>query len=259
MPEGPEVKLNSVALSKAISNSVLADFIVESGRYTRNPLVGLENFRKTLPAKVIGTGCHGKFMYVIFDNGWNLWSSKRSGHTRVKFQAGDTVVYYNDIRNFGTLKFIYGAHELKKKLKKLGLDLLSSKVSPREFLSKLRIHDGKNICKVMMNQNVLAGVGNYIKSEALWIAKMNPNKLVSDFEDYELLELKEAIAHVMRSSYENDGATFLTHTGFSGRKGRYKERFACYNRKIDVDGNQVTKTKTPDGRTTYWSAERQGE
>ena len=267
MPEGPEVKKNAVALSRAVSGSDLLEFKVLSGRYTRNVLFGLEDFRATLPCSIIGTGCHGKFMYIIFNNGWNLWSTlgmtgiwskNKSKHTRACLSTSKGDVFFNDIRNFGTLKFVYGKHELLKKINSLGMDLLSEEVNEEFFISCLRKRDNKNICKVLMNQAVLAGVGNYIKAEALWISRIDPNCTVSDLEDFQLLELKYSIEQIMKSSYEYGGATFLTHSDFSGQKGEYTHRFLCYNRETDADGNAVIKSKTPDGRTTHWSKERQG-
>ncbi len=268
MPEGPEVKRNAVALSKFLSGAALKSVDVVSGRYTRKALPGLGYFRENTPCKILGVGCHGKFIYIMFNNGWNLWSTlgmtgvwsqKPSKHTRFKIDSSLGEIYYNDIRNFGTLKFVYGKNELIKKLDTLGLDLLSQEVDPNDFISAVRKHDSKNICKVLMNQGVLAGVGNYIKAEALWISRINPMLKVSQLEDFQLLELKEALQCVMTSSYDHGGATFLTHVDFSGYKGQYTDRFLCYNRKIDADGNHVVKTKTPDGRTTHWSKERQGD
>jgi DNA-formamidopyrimidine glycosylase len=268
MPEGPEVKRNALALSKMISKSRLKKFDIISGRYTRNVLYGHEKFSAELACDVIGAGCHGKFIYVIFNNGWNLWSTlgmtgiwseNESKHTRVCMQTSKGNVFYNDIRNFGTLKLVYGKHALLKKIDSLGMDLLSQEVPESYFISELRKRDKKNICKVLMDQSILAGVGNYIKAEALWICRINPDRSVSDLEDFQLLELKYTIEEIMKSSYEHGGATFLTHSDFSGQKGQYTNRFLCYNRKTDVEGNVVTKSKTPDGRTTHWSKERQGE
>lgn len=269
MPEGPEVKRNSVDLSKFLSASTVEDAEVVSGRYSRNPLVGLDEFKSCLPTRVNGAGCHGKFMYILFSNGWNLWSTlgmsgiwskETTKHTRFKLVLNDSSdVYYNDIRNFGTLKFVYGASSLVGKLETLGLDLLSHDIDPEEFIQLMRKKDGKNICKVMMDQSVLAGVGNYVKAEALWMSEMDPRKKVEDFEDFHLLSLKESVESVLRSSYEHGGATFLTHSDFLGRKGNYTGRFLCYNRKVDAEGNAVEKIKTPDGRTTHWSPERQGD
>ena len=267
MPEGPEVKRNAVALSKMLSNQNITEATIVSGRYTRNELKGFDDFSADLPCRVIGVGCHGKFIYFMFNNGWNLWSTlgmtgvwsqKPSKHTRFKFATDSFETYYNDIRNFGTLKFVYGKTSLLAKLNSLGIDLLSQTVSCSDFIAKLRKHDHKNICKAIMDQSVLAGVGNYIKAEALWISKVNPLTTVSELEDFQLIELKDAIECVMSSSYEHGGATFLTHVDFAGYKGKYTSRFLCYNRKTDAEGNEVTKIKTPDGRTTHWSQKRQG-
>lgn len=267
MPEGPEVKRNAVALSKMLSSAALNRFELLTGRYTRNQLVGHAEFSKLLPCNIIGAGCHGKFIYVIFSNGWNLWSTlgmtgiwskNKTKHSRAVMHTSNGLVYYNDIRNFGTLKFVYGKHELLKKIGTLGMDLLSQEVDENVFISRLRKKDNKNVCKVLMDQSLLAGVGNYIKAEALWITKINPNSTIGDLEDFQLLDLKYAIEQIMQSSYEHGGATFLTHSDFAGEKGEYTHRFLCYNRKTDADGNPVIKLKTPDGRTTHWSKERQG-
>jgi len=268
MPEGPEVKKNSNSLARSISGKKIIEASVISGRYTKNELPGLEAFRKELPTKTIGVGCHGKFMFVIFNNDYNLWctfgmsgrwSENPTKHARFKmsFEEGPEV-FFNDIRNFGTLKLVKGRKALVSKLSSLGLDLLSDDVDPKQFLDRVRSKDGHNICKAVMNQSILAGVGNYIKAEALWMAKMDPRRTVSEFEDFELLNLKECIEQVMRSSFEHGGATFLTHRDFSGYRVGYSERFVCYNRKSDAEGNTVERIKTPDGRTTHWAPIRQG-
>ena len=75
MPEGPEVKRNASKLAEAISGKVLKNVNVISGRYTRNELVGLTSFTEQLPDKIIGVGVHGKFIYVICNSGYNLWST----------------------------------------------------------------------------------------------------------------------------------------------------------------------------------------
>jgi DNA-formamidopyrimidine glycosylase len=267
MPEGPEVKKNSSSLAHHISGRDITEAAVISGRYTRNELVGLDDFCTNLPTKAIGVGCHGKFMFAIFNNDYNLWctfgmtgrwSEAPTVHARFKMGFSDgTQVFFNDIRNFGTLKLVSGKNQLITKLNSLGLDLLSDNVGPKAFLDKIRSKNKHNICKVVMNQSILAGVGNYIKAESLWLAEIDPQKNVGDLEDFELLNLKECIEGVMKSSFHYGGATFLTHKDFSGQDGGYSERFVCYNRKIDADGNAVEKLKTPDGRTTYWAPKRQ--
>ena len=169
----------------------------------------------------------------------------------------DLEATIDDIRNFGTLKFVYGPNILKVRLQKLGPEMLSEDVESKIFIERLRKKDKWNITKALMDQSVVAGVGNYIKAESLWLAGISPQRDVSDITDGELILLNEAIKDIMRTSYKSGGATFLTHKNFSDEKGDYSSGFLCYNRKQDAEGNRVVKTKTPDGRTTHWSPVKQ--
>ena len=267
MPEGPEVKRIALDLSECTTGRYLQTVIVISGRYLKKKIDGYEKLIEGLPARVVGVGCHGKFLYLLMSNGVNIWSTlgmtgrwadRQSKYSRVRleFKCG-TCVYFDDIRNFGTLKFVYGPNLLQERLEKFGPDMLSEDVSPLRFISCLRKKDKWNITKAVMDQTIIAGVGNYIKAESLWLADINPHSTVKDLTDGELMLLNEAIKEVMRASYSSGGATFLTHKNFSDEKGDYSSRFLCYNRKQDAEGNRVIKTKTPDGRTTHWAPDKQ--
>ena len=108
-----------------------------------------------------------------------------------------------------------------------------------------------------MDQSVISGVGNYIKSDSLWLAKISPHRKVSSLADDELTRLNRAIRSIMVTSFESGGATIKTYKNFNGENGEYGSRFLAYNRAIDEDGNEIVKEKTKDGRTTHWSPERQ--
>ena len=267
MPEGPEVKRMGVDLSKTLSGKDITAVKILSGRYTKKTPDGLQLFLENLPMKIVGTGVHGKFLYILTSKGYNIWSTlgmtgrwsnSRTKHSRVELILSDkNSVFFNDQRNFGTFKMVYGPYKLKGKLKKLGPDMLSEEITASQFIERLRKKDEWNITKALMDQSVIAGVGNYIKAESLWLSGHSPLKNVSDFTDYDLVALCDAIQSIMLSSYEHGGATFLTHKNFSGSLGDYSHRFLCYNRKVDAEGNEVIKTKTPDGRTTHWSPNKQ--
>lgn len=262
MPEGPEVKKFGSDLAKVVSGKTLIDVNVLSGRYTKKPLPGLSEMLDHLPARVIGTGVHGKFLYWITETEYFLysslgmtghWGNTRLKHSRVslKFNDGSTV-YYTDQRNFGTLKFVYGRNELQKKIGKLGPDMLSEDVTHIKFAQQIRKKPTWTISKTIMNQAVVAGVGNYVKAEALWRAKISPHRKVETLSDIESNTLNECIKNVLRDSYELGGATLRSYKSFDGSEGQYARRFAVYNQKRDPNGLEVIKEKTDDGRTTHW-------
>ena len=249
-----------------MSGRVLESVEIMSGRYIKSPPDGFEEISDHFPLNVLGTGVHGKFMYWLFEKSWSAWSTlgmtgewsqKSSKHTRARFSLSDKEIYYNDIRNFGTLKFVQGPKPLIEKLQSLGPDLLSEECPPGLFIERLRKKNNKLIVQALMDQSVVAGVGNYIKSDSLWLAGISPHKRVAEITDRELFILNKSIREVMISSFDSGGATIYSYKQFNGSAGDYGSKFLVYNRKVDPLGNEVIKEKTKDGRSTYWSPEKQ--
>ena len=261
MPEGAEVKIIGEELARNVSSQTISEINILSGRYTKKPIPGYEYVQANLPLEVVGVGVHGKFIYWITRNDIFLyntlgmtgfWSKKKLNHSRVEIKLGNNSVFFNDQRNFGTLKFVEGRSNLIQKLKSLGPDLLSQEVSDEKFVDCLRKKEKWSVAKAIMDQSVVAGVGNYVKAEALWRARVSPHRIVADMSDTELSFLKKCCQEVLASSYSDGGASLKNYTRPDGTLGEYTSRFAVYNRTEDPDGNPVIKEQTTDGRTTHW-------
>jgi len=262
MPEGPEVKRIAEGLARVVSGKTIVSIEILSGRYTKKIPTGYEEFKANLPIRIVGAGCHGKFIYCICENENFLWSTlgmtgswnpAPMKHARFKMVFHDgSEVYFNDQRNFGTLKFVEGKHAMIKKLKSLGPDMLAEDVSDQQFRSSLQRKPKWGLAKAIMDQSVIAGVGNYIKSDALWLSRLSPKRVVNDLTDEELSELNRCIKLIIRESYESGGATIRSYSGFDGEEGEYARRFLVYNQSQDPDGNDVIREETSDGRTTHW-------
>ncbi len=167
--------------------------------------------------------------------------------------------HYKDTRKFGTFKFFEDKPDLllKKLEKDLGPDMLNENVDNGTFITQLRKKDNHNICKVIMNQKVIAGVGNYIKSEALYKAKIDPWKTVGMITDAELILLNQKIKEVIYSAYQSKGATFSDYELPDGTIGTYTFKFEVYNQRKDPNGHNVIREVTPDKRMTHWIKEVQ--
>ena len=158
MPEGPEVKITTDFLNNFTGKS-FHSFAVLSGRYTKTDGVPNTNFAY-LPAKIESVNCKGKFIYFSIVNGANskkyylfstlgmtgMWSRKKTKHSRfcIFFDDKD-VLYYNDIRNFGTLKFVNDRKVLDKKLKSLGPDVLTAEIDWQGFRNRFIKKQNKTI------------------------------------------------------------------------------------------------------------------
>ena len=261
MPEGPEVRKNAQDLARIVSGKRFNNIEILSGRYSKKVPSGLAMFSTQLPIGVIGAGSHGKFMYIICDDEWSIWitlgmtggwGSEQSSHSRIRIKFDNGNIYFNDMRNFGTIKFVHSKFKLIEKLKSLGPDMLAENVLAKTFATCLRVRPTWTIAKALMDQSIIAGVGNYIKSDSLWLAKISPHRLISDMTDSDMSNLNRAIGTVMRESFAQGGSTINSYSQFSGNEGEYNRKFLVYNQSTDVDGNKVVRETTTDKRTTHW-------
>ena len=259
MPEGAEVKVVSEGLAKHVSGRTLRSIVPLSGRYTRKAIPGIELFK---PGKVIGVGVKGKLIFWILNSDTFLlntlgmtgtWSNKQHKHSRVRFDfdRGESI-FYEDMRNFGTLKLVYQKANLIKKIASLGPDMLSEDVTSEEFTVALDRKAHWSIAKAIMNQSVVSGVGNYVKAESLYRAGISPHRLVGSLSGEEIKKLNTCIKLVLRQAYNSRGASIQTYKDIDGKLGNGTLNFLVYGKKFDPAGHEVVREKTADGRTTHW-------
>lgn len=270
MPEGPECHHITDCLQSLFADKQLNEIVILSGRYQRHgPFSGLTEFNNLLPdnvVKVTSINCHGKFIYWKFNNDYSLWNTLgMSGqwtttfdkHCHVQFNFVDNlVVYFRDIRNFGTLLLSRELSQLEKRLKKLGSDILSEEnLEMEQCLNIFYQRKDWNICKFLMDQRYFSGVGNYLKTEALYLSKTNPFSLIKDLSDKQLYLIYQSIKEISKESYQSKGASFQTFQDPDSNKGQYSLQFKVYGQKM-CEGYPVKREKTPDNRSTYWVSER---
>jgi len=268
LPEGPEVKIVTDALKVAMHGREVVQIECLGGRYVKHgPPQGLDEVKELLPLKVEIVNCKGKFIFVSFSNDWHMWntlgmsgswSSRAQKHSRVALHLDDgKTVYFNDARNYGTIKFVKGKELLDNKLDTLGPDMLAEDVSYKTFIDRMRKKNDRIVTVNLMDQTIVSGVGNYLKSECLYFAGISPTRSCSTISDAELCNLNDTIKAVIRQSYKTGGATIYTFQNFEGEKGQYTSRFAVYNQKTDPQGREVKSFTSPEGRTTFWVPEVQ--
>jgi formamidopyrimidine-DNA glycosylase len=267
MPEGPEVKRLTDQLSKKLKGKVLESIHLISGRYEKSPPDGLSGFQGALPLEILDIKCKGKFIYFTFkDSEWTIWNtlgmtggwrSQKTDHSRVKFIISNDDYFFTDVRNFGTLKFVRGKDNLENKLSSLGIDMLSDKPSDDLFRTLLRKNGKKTLPEFLMNQKYISGVGNYLKSESLYLAGINPNRTCSSLSDAEVDKLNACIQTIIQTSYSSGGSTIQAYKDLDGNSGSYSHRFMVYGKKNDPKGRQVVSYTSKDNRTTFWVPEIQ--
>jgi len=191
-------------------------------------------------------------MEYITEDIQNEWFQRALNHLNVEFII-DTKVsfYFYDQLSFGTLKAIDAVKDkpiLEKKLKELGSDLMDSKTTFEIFIEQIRkkVNESKAIGNVIVNQKIISGVGNYLRADALWMAKISPFRKVSEVSDKELEVLYWSLLSLIWGDYNfKEGKK----QGYIKYKipDDYKRNFFVYKQEKDVDGNIVKKKELFEG------------
>ena len=267
LPEGPECKIIAEGLDALMSGRTISRVEIVSGRYQRHgDPPGLLSFRELLPLRCEGVKAYGKFIYILTDGDasvWSTlgmtgrWSTKETGHTRASIEMDEGMgsafrLFFDDARNFGTLRFSLDRNELAKKLSTLGFDPLQRRDPDFSIVKALVRKKDRPIVEALMDQRLFAGVGNYIKCEALYRSGISPHRTTGSLADDELESLLREVAHVMWSSYDARGHTMSDYRDVDGNEGAFKFKLLCYRQQHDPHGNPVGREQTSDGRTTHW-------
>ena len=304
MPEGPEILLTVQYLHTKLKNKYVTGMKILSGRYTHQTLVGQKLIKNKL--KIIRVDSKGKFMWMELQDSNNKsiyvlntfgmtgkWILTDESNNRILFTIDDNIsLYFNDVRNFGTMKITRDKSELDKKLNKLGIDLIKSNMTLNkmikhvtEFIEKKKQSKRKtnnNIVKVLMtqdNKSLGSGIGNYLCAEILYHSKISPYRDITSLSQGEINNLSKSIREILKRAYVNNQTPYLKHLiefiklhQKNIKKGKYRDYFSdvklnkknglnfnfkVYNQKEDPLGNKVVKSKIYNSRTTWWVKEIQ--
>lgn len=143
--------------------------------------------------------------------------------TRVEFTFTDeTKLFFNDQRKFGWVK-LYPTVEVPNIdfMKRVGPEPLEADFTAEQFRERFQRRKKTNIKAALLDQSVVAGVGNIYADESLWSAKIHPRRLVSTITDDEFTALYHAVRAVMNLSIDKGGSSSHTYMDAEGNKGSY--------------------------------------
>lgn len=173
--------------------------------------------------------------------------------TRVEIKLQDGTLFFNDQRKFGFIK-VLETREVEDEafIKKLAPEPWQMKAE--EFYQRLQRHKNALIKAVILDQGVIAGLGNIYADEALFMAKIHPARRAGSLSKEEAKELLMAARRVMEKSIKSGGSTMATYVRADGTKGDYLEKFAQVFRREGqlclVCGAEIEKLRVA-GRGTH--------
>lgn len=181
-------------------------------------------------------------------------------YTRVSFDFSDgSHLYFNDIRKFGWIKLLTNEN-LEDAMKKVGPDPMASSFKLSELQQRLIKHKNKMIKPVLMDQSVIAGLGNIYAAEVCFRAGIMPTRKISTLSDKDFENLFKAIKYVLPMAIKYKGTSADAYVTLEGKKGSYYSKLWVYGREGEPCpkgcGGKVEKIQLA-GRGTYFCPECQ--
>jgi formamidopyrimidine-DNA glycosylase len=252
MPELPEVQTVVSQLDARVSGQKVSGFW--SG-WEKKVLTPIELFReKVLGATFLCARRLGKHIVIDLDNGYSLICHlKMTGHFLYKtaenkenpafadrvngyihhiftFTDGSTLEF-SDMRKFGWLRVEKTNRvESLKSIQALGIDAVSPTLTPKAFQNILASRPARTIGEVLLDQGLIAGVGNIYRSEALYLAGVLPMRRISTLTGEEIKKILPSIKKVLNQASRLQGTSDGDFRDLDGLAGRFQRTLFVYRR-----------------------------
>jgi formamidopyrimidine-DNA glycosylase len=240
MPELPEVETIARQLrARGVEGREILSIKVNWAR-TVEPL-SVARFSKELRGTTIDQISRvGKWMLFSLSSGRTImihlrmagsFSMEAGQHDRLVLKLSDGLtLYYRDTRKFGRWKLVDDPETI---LGKLGPDALTRRFTKKYFRETM--HSRHRMIKpLILDQSIVAGLGNIYADEALWEAKTHPERLSDSLSDAELAALFKAIKNVLRVGVKNRGTSLgdgkTNYRDVEGASGGHREKVKAYGR-----------------------------
>lgn len=265
MPELPEVENVREGLEKLLVGRQITEIVV---KYDRMILTGTENLRSNLTGrKVKAVKRRGK--YLLFDFGdltlishlrmegkYRLESADFTGdkhdHVLIRLDNQKTLVYA-DIRKFGTWELIDSSDLTDYfERKKLGPEPNKTDFDLQIFQEKLK--SKKKIKPYLLDQTLVAGLGNIYVDEVLWKSQIHPEQLSSNLTVENIKFLRQNIIEILQLAIKLGGSSIRTYKNALGKTGQMQDKLQVYGKSGQACprcGQILQKTKVAGRGTTF--------
>lgn len=145
----------------------------------------------------------------------------KSTRVTIKFTDGSTI-YFNDQRKFGWMRLV-PTIEIQNLdfFRKVGPEPLSADFTWQKLRQRALTHKNSSIKSVLLDQTIIAGIGNIYADESLWGARIHPLTLVRDFSPSNFRRLYEDLIMVLELAIEKGGSTDKNYVNAEGKRGSY--------------------------------------
>ncbi len=256
MPELPEVQTVVSDLNKKIKGDTIVSFWSEWLKAIK-PASSADEFSKKIQnRKIIGARRIGKNIFIDLSGGKTLYIHlKMTGHLLIKsksyklkaksyfedrvnqyirhkfFLKSGRTLEFSDLRKFGKI-VLDDTEKINnlKEIKALGIDALDPKFTFKKFQEILEKKPKVKIGIILMDQNLISGIGNIYRSEILFDAKVLPERTVKSISKKDLEKIYKATIKILKKAVKMRGTSDSDYRDTSGAPGNFQKVLMVYNK-----------------------------
>jgi formamidopyrimidine-DNA glycosylase len=250
MPEGPEVETYRTRLEPRLRGRTFSRVRVHDHRLTM-PLDPAEVEAELTGERVAAVERRGKYLVIRFESGLALvvhlrmtggFPEEPATHERAVIDLDDgTGLSYRDVRRFGTWHVLAPAALQDYLSARLGPEPLGSRFTTR-FLAERLARRRAALKAVLLDQRVVAGMGNIYADETLWHSRLHPLRPAAELGPEEIAALRRGVRLALRRGIERQGANLGDGAYPSGSM---QDEFRVYGR----TGEPCRRCRTPIEKT----------
>jgi len=267
MPELPEVETTSRILNKEIKNlfikDVWTDYLGKSAKYSigiksaeyfsnfnnkivGKKVIGVERRAKNVLIKLSGENTvlihmkmTGHLLYGSYDFNHGKWIPKDDGalkdpynrfvHLAFSLSNGKKLVL-SDARKFAKVLLLSGGECLEKEFCETGPEPLDKSFSFKIFSERIAKRLKGKIKSVLMDQKIIAGIGNIYSDEILWTSSVNPEQKAENLTEKQKKEIYKNISIILNKSLKLGGDSMSDYRNPYGEKGKFQNFHKVYRR-----------------------------
>jgi formamidopyrimidine-DNA glycosylase len=267
MPELPEVETVRRGLERLMAGRRFSSVeVLFAPSFSFEPDASKLFEKSTLDGPLVGAACRrfrrrGKVLIIDLDSGYSLVMHLKmtgqlvfddpslrqhfgAGHpddslvdslpdrsTRVIFSFGEARLFFNDQRKFGWIRLMpTDAVESIDFLRKMGPEPLDDSFTEADFARVLGRRAGSQVKAALLDQTVVAGIGNIYADESLWAAGIHPATRVSSLDSAAVGRLYAAVRDALRLGIDSGGSTDRNYVDAEGHRGAYLDFAAVFRR-----------------------------
>ena len=267
MPELPEVETIRKTLENLVPGKKIQDVSIYWPKLIKHP-DDVDHFKHLLIGeKIEKMDRRGKFLLFYFEHYVLVSHLRMEGkyrvtqsedpitkHTHVIFHFTDgTDLRYNDVRKFGTMHvFPIGKEFTVKPLNQLGPDPFE-KTYTVEYLREKCQKTTRNIKTTLLDQTIIAGLGNIYVDEVLFFSRIHPEKKANELTDQQVKTIWKYARKVLDRAVKQGGTTIRSYVDGAGEMGMFQQELFVYaqeQKPCKHCGEEIIKLKVA-GRGTH--------